>query len=122
MDEYTSYRHDIAELKYLCDSLYRQGMDVLEESHHGWVSDPTAMVNLQLNELIEHIVNVALSFKIKYPQHSSLCEIVDDYLDETYALFSAYSVSEQALRHWLRSKRRVAYSLAHEKRNAALHV
>ncbi|AGH73090.1 Hha toxicity modulator TomB [Edwardsiella piscicida] len=122
MDEYTSYQHDIAELKYLCDSLYHQGIDVLGESHHGWVSDPTAKVNLQLNELIEHIASVAQSFKIKYPHHSDLAEILDDYLDETYALFGAYSVSETALRHWLRTKRRVAYCLAHEKRNAALHV
>ena len=50
MDEYTSYQHDITELKYLCNMLYNQGMDVLSDSHHGWVNDPTAVDNLQLNE------------------------------------------------------------------------
>ncbi|ACR68308.1 Biofilm formation regulator YbaJ [Edwardsiella ictaluri] len=122
MDENTSYQHDISELKYLCDYLYHQGIDVLGESNHGWVSDPTAEVNLQLNELIEHIASIAQSFKIKYPRHSDLAEMLDYYLDETYALFGTYSISETALRQWLRTKRRMAYCLAHEKRNAALHV
>lgn len=122
MDEYTSYQHDIEELKYLCDSLYHQGMDVLGENHYGWVCDPTASVNLQLNELIAHIACVALSFKIKYPHYSDLTEILDSYLDETDALFAAYSIDDAALRHWLRTQRRVACCLAHERRNAALHI
>ena len=50
MDEYTSYQHDITELKYLCNMLYNQGMEVLSDSHHGWDNDPTAVANLQLDE------------------------------------------------------------------------
>ncbi|XPE62083.1 hypothetical protein ACNKHT_02725 [Shigella flexneri] len=36
----------------------------LEESNHGWVNDPTSAINLQLNELIEHIATFALNYKI----------------------------------------------------------
>ncbi len=35
----------------------------LEESNHGWVNDPTSAINLQLNELIEHIATFALNYK-----------------------------------------------------------
>jgi hha toxicity modulator TomB len=37
----------------------------LEESNHGWVNDPTSAVNLQLNELIEHIATFALNLQIR---------------------------------------------------------
>ncbi|EKS6442967.1 Hha toxicity modulator TomB, partial [Enterobacter hormaechei] len=54
MDEYSPKRHDIAQLKFLCESLYHDCLANLEESNHGWVNDPTSAINLQLNELIEH--------------------------------------------------------------------
>lgn len=121
MDEYTSYQHDITELKYLCNMLYNQGMDVLSDSHHGWVNDPTAVGNLQLNELNEHIANFGLTFKIKYPNASELTEILDEYLDETYSLFSNYSINEPELKKWLKAKGRILRYLAGEKTTSALN-
>ena len=66
MDEYSPKRHDIAQLKFLCETLYHDCLANLEESNHGWVNDPTSAINLQLNELIEHIATFALNYKIKY--------------------------------------------------------
>lgn len=59
MDEYSPKRHDIAQLKFLCETLYHDCLANLEESNHGWVNDPTSAINLQLNELIEHIATFA---------------------------------------------------------------
>ncbi|STI36670.1 modulator of gene expression, with H-NS [Escherichia coli] len=64
MDEYSPKRHDIAQLKFLCETLYHDCLANLEESNHGWVNDPTSAINLQLNELIEHIATFALNYKI----------------------------------------------------------
>ena len=50
MDEYSPKRHDIAQLKFLCETLYHDCLANLEESNHGWVNDPTSAVNLQLNK------------------------------------------------------------------------
>ena len=41
MDEYSPKRHDIAQLKFLCENLYDEGIATLGDSHHGWVNDPT---------------------------------------------------------------------------------
>ena len=62
MDEYSPKRHDIAQLKFLCETLYHDCLANLEESNHGWVNDPTSAINLQLNELIEHIATFALNY------------------------------------------------------------
>ena len=97
MDEYTSYQHDITELKYLCNMLYNQGMEVLSDSHHGWVNDPTAVANLQLNEINEQIATFGLTCKIKYPKSSQLTEILDEYLAETDTLICNYSINEPEL-------------------------
>ena len=64
MDEYSPKRHDIAQLRFLCETLYHDCLANLEESNHGWVNDPTSAVNLQLNELIEHIATFALNIKL----------------------------------------------------------
>ncbi len=64
MDEYSPKRHDIAQLKFLCETLYHDCLANLEESNHGWVNDPTSAINLQLNELIEHIATFALNYKL----------------------------------------------------------
>ena len=71
MDEYSPKRHDIAQLKFLCESLYHDCLANLDESNHGWVNDPTSAINLQLNELIEHIATFALNYKIKYNEDKS---------------------------------------------------
>ncbi len=64
MDEYSPKRHDIAQLRFLCETLYHDCLANTEESNHGWVNDPTSAVNLQLNELIEHIAHSLLIIKL----------------------------------------------------------
>lgn len=86
MDEYSPKRHDIAQLKFLCETLYHDCLANLEESNHGWVNDPTSAINLQLNELIEHIATFALNYKIKYNEDNKLIEQIDEYLDDTFML------------------------------------
>ncbi len=77
----------------------------LGDSHHGWVNDPTSSVNLQLNELIEHIASFVMSYKIKYMDESDLSELVEEYLDDTYTLFSSYGINDSDLRRWQRPRR-----------------
>ncbi|EGZ1017037.1 Hha toxicity modulator TomB [Escherichia coli] len=86
MDEYSPKRHDIAQLKFLCETLYHDCLANLEESNHGWVNDPTSAINLQLNELIEQI---------------------DEYLDDTFMLFSSYGINMQDLQKWRKSGNRL---------------
>ncbi|AML59741.1 Toxin overexpression modulator in biofilms [Serratia rubidaea] len=107
MDEYSPKRHDIAQLKFLCENLYDEGIATLGDSHHGWVNDPTSAVNLQLNELIEHIASFVMSYKIKYMDESDFSELVEEYLDDTYTLFSNYGINDSDLRRWQKTKRRL---------------
>ncbi|MFA3759981.1 Hha toxicity modulator TomB [Yersinia sp. 2544 StPb PI] len=107
MDEYSPKRHDIAQLKFLCENLYDEGIATLGDSHHGWVNDPTSAVNLQLNDLIEHIASFVMSFKIKYPDDGDLSELVEEYLDDTYTLFSSYGINDPELRRWQKTKERL---------------
>lgn len=100
MDEYSPKRHDIAQLKFLCETLYHDCLVNLEESYHGWVNDPTSAVNLQLNELIEHIATFALNYKIKYNEDNKLIEQIDEYLDDTFMLFSSYGINTHDLQKW----------------------
>lgn len=103
MDEYSPKRHDIAQLKFLCETLYHDCLANLEESNHGWVNDPTSAVNLQLNELIEHIATFALNYKIKYNEDNKLIAQIDEYLDDTFMLFSSYGINTQDLQKWRKS-------------------
>lgn len=100
MDEYSPKRHDIAQLKFLCESLHHECLANLEESHHGWVNDPTSAINLQLNELIEHIATFALNYKIKHDKDNKLIELIDEYLDDTFMLFSSYGINTHDLQKW----------------------
>lgn len=104
MDEYSSKRHDIAQLKFLCENLYDEGITTLDDSYHGWVNDPTSFVNLQLNELIEHIASFVMSYNIKYMDESDLSELVEEYLDDAYMLFSSYGKNDSDLRRWQKTK------------------
>lgn len=70
------------------------------KSNHGWVNDPTSAVNLQLNELIEHIATFALNYKIKYAEDNKLIAQVDEYLDDTFTLFSNYGINSTDLQKW----------------------
>ncbi|PWC15051.1 Hha toxicity modulator TomB [Brenneria roseae subsp. americana] len=104
MDEYTPKHYDIAQLRFLCENLCDESIATLGDSSHGWVNDPTSAINLQLNELIEHIATFILTFKIKYPDENKLSQQVEKYLDDTYVLFSNYGINDAELRRWQKSK------------------
>ncbi len=70
MDEY-SPKDMILHSYAFCETLYHDCLANPEESNHGWVNDPTSAVNLQLNELIEHIATFALNYKIKYAEDNA---------------------------------------------------
>ncbi|WP_075180492.1 Hha toxicity modulator TomB [Pantoea sp. 1.19] len=107
MDEYSPKRHDIAQLKFLCENLYDECLATLGDSHHGWVNDPTSAINLQLNDLIEHIASFATNYKIKFIEDSDLISQIDEYLDDTFMLFSNYGINAQDLQRWQTSARRL---------------
>lgn len=107
MDEYSPKRHDIARLKFLCHHLYEESLATLSDSHHGWVNDPTSALNIQHNELIEHIAAFTMTYKIKHPEDSGMILLIDEYLDDTFMLFSNYSINTQDLQRWQRSGRKL---------------
>ena len=102
MDEYSPKRHDIAQLKFLCESLYHDCLTNLEESNHGWVNDPTSAINLQLNELIEHIATFALNYKIKYNEDNKLIalthRICRNGVNQETVYFAASLMSAELIR------------------------
>lgn len=104
MDEYSPKHYDIAQLRFLCENLRDESIATLGDSSHGWVNDPTSAINLQLNELIEHIAAFIVTYKIKYPDDTELCERVEKYLDDTYMLFSNYGINDAELRRWQKSR------------------
>ncbi|MTD27086.1 Hha toxicity modulator TomB [Erwinia sorbitola] len=114
MDEYSPRRHDIAQLKFLCESLYDESLATLGDSHHGWVNDPTSAVNLQLNDLIEHIAAFTMNYKIKHIEDFDLISQVDEYLDDTFMLFSNYGINVQDLQRWQKSAKRLFNIFAEE--------
>ncbi|WP_455817000.1 Hha toxicity modulator TomB [Pseudomonas cerasi] len=114
MDEYSPRRHDIAQLKFLGESLYDESLVTLGDSHHGWVNDPTSAANLQLNELIEHIAAFTMNYKIKHIEDSDLITQVDEYLDDTFMLFSNYGINAQDLQRWQKSAKRLFNIFAEE--------
>ncbi|CCG86437.1 Hha toxicity modulator TomB [Erwinia piriflorinigrans] len=103
MDEYSPRRHDIAQLKFLCENLYDEGLATLGDSHHGWVNDPTSAFNLQLNELIEHIAAFTMNYKIKHVEDADLISQIDEFMDDTFMLFSNYGINIQDLQRWQKS-------------------
>ncbi len=107
MYDYSPKRHDIAQLKYLCESLFDDSMATLTDSHHGWVNDPTSESNLQLNDLIEHIASFTMNYKIKHVEDEALISQIDEYLDDTFMLFSNYGVNSPDLQRWQRSAKRL---------------
>lgn len=107
MDEYSPKRYDIAQLKYLCENLYDEGIASLGDSYHGWVNDPSSAVNLQLKELIEHIAANIVIFKLKYHNESELTDQFETFLDDTFTLFSSYGINNYDIQRWRRSRRRL---------------
>ncbi|MFP1590936.1 Hha toxicity modulator TomB [Escherichia coli] len=97
MDEYSPKRHDIAQLKFLCETLYHDCLANLEESNHGWVNDPTSAINLQLNELIERLATSHLITKLSIMKTISSLSKRSTDLDDTFMLFSSYGINMQEL-------------------------
>lgn len=114
MDEYSPRSYDIAQLKFLCENLYDESLATLGDSHHGWVNDPTSAANLQLNDLIEHIAAITMNYKIKHIEDGSLISNIDEYLDDTFMLFSNYGINVQDLQRWQKSAKRLFHIFAEE--------
>jgi len=75
MDEYSPKRHDMAQLKFLCESLYHDCLATLGENQH--------------------------------EEDAALIEQLDEYLDDTFMLFSNYGINAQDLQKWRKSGNRL---------------
>jgi hha toxicity modulator TomB len=49
--------------------------------------------------LIEHIATFALNYKIKYAEDNKLIAQIDEYLDDTFMLFSNYGINSADLQN-----------------------
>lgn len=114
MDEYSPKRHDIAEIRFLCENLYCDGLTVLSESHQGWINDPTSIANLQLNDLVEHIAIFAMNYKIKHPGETKFIDQLDEYLDDTFMLFASYTINNGDLQRWHNSAKALSHIFSEE--------
>ncbi|REF27128.1 hha toxicity modulator TomB [Xenorhabdus cabanillasii] len=114
MDEYSPRRHDIAELKYLCENLIHEAFSVLNLTDNHWINDLTSEKSLRLNELIEHITAFFWSFKIKYTDNYNLSTLIDKYLDETYNLFGNDKISFVELTKWQSTNKHLTNILLHD--------
>ncbi|PPS58097.1 Hha toxicity attenuator [Pantoea sp. BRM17] len=80
-----------------------RSIDTLErviEKNKYWVNDPASSANLQLNDFIEHIASFTMNYKIKHTEDESLISQIDEYLDDTFMLFSSYSINAKDLQRW----------------------
>ncbi len=100
MDEYSPKRYDVAQLKFLCENLFDESLATLNVHQLCWINDPTSAENLELNDLIEHIAAFSILYKLKHSEDELLITQVDKYLDDTFTLFSGYSVSKQDFNYW----------------------
>lgn len=100
MDEYSPKRYDVAQLTFLCESLFDQTLASLNTEQFCWVNDPVSPESLQLNELIEHIAAVTILYKLKHPEDEVLISQVDTFLDDTFTLLSRYTVNKKDVRYW----------------------
>ncbi len=82
-------------------------LQTLKKAIMAGLTTPTSAINLQLNELIEHIATFALNYKIKYNEDNKLIEQIDEYLDDTFMLFSSYGINMQDLQKWRKSGNRL---------------
>ncbi|MDT9119200.1 Hha toxicity attenuator, partial [Escherichia coli] len=54
-----------------------------------------------------HHYPFALNYKIKYNEDNKLIEQIDEYLDDTFMLFSSYGINMQDLQKWRKSGNRL---------------
>ncbi len=100
MDEYSPNNYDIAELKYLCNSLQNEALFTLRKTNTHWINDLSSQKSVNLNELIEHVASFVWRFKIKYPNEQLIISLADEYLDETYNLFGSPLITLSELTDW----------------------
>lgn len=100
MDEYTPRYLDIAQLQFLCEKLFDEGSQLLNEHSAYSVNDPTAVEALQLNELIDHVANVAINYRIKYRAELELTSAINEFLDHSSLLLGNYSVTPKDTAQW----------------------
>ncbi len=100
MDEYSPKRYDVVQLKYLCENLFDESVATLNVHQECWINDPASTENLQLHELIEHIAAFSILYKLKHSEDEQLIKQVDKYLDDTFTLFSGYTVNKQDFNIW----------------------
>ncbi|GAA0481081.1 MULTISPECIES: Hha toxicity modulator TomB [Tatumella] len=100
MDEYSPKRYDVAQLKFLCENLFDESIATLNLQQACWINDPASAESLQLHDLIEHIAAFSILYKLKHSEDELLIQQVDKYLDDTFTLFSGYTVNKQDFNFW----------------------
>lgn len=106
MDEYTPRRVDIARLKFLCDELYLTSSELVKNQASVTI-DPVAKHIIQLFELIEHIANYTVNYKLKHTNDIKLTTNVNEFLDETFTLFSNLTIKKDEFKQWQDSTNRL---------------
>ena len=99
MDEYTPRKVDIARLKFLCDELYLTSSELVKDLDAVTI-DPADKNVIQLFELIEHIANYTVNYKLKHANDIKLTTNVNEFLDETFTLFSNFKIKNNEFKHW----------------------
>lgn len=107
MDEYSPKRYDIAQLRFLCESLSEDTCASINMQQFCWINDPTSTENLQANELIEHIADMTIVYKLKHPEDEALISQIDTFLDDTFTLFSRYTVNKKDFLYWEMSSKQL---------------
>lgn len=106
MDEYTPRKFDIARLKFLCDELYLTSSELVKDQA-SVIIDPVEKDVIQLFELIEHIANYTVNYKLKHTGDIKLTTNVNEFLDETFTLFSNCTIKENEFKQWQDSTNRL---------------
>ncbi|KYP96998.1 Biofilm formation regulator YbaJ [Sodalis-like endosymbiont of Proechinophthirus fluctus] len=87
--------------------MYDEGIASLGDSYHSWVNDPGSAVNLQIDELIEHIATNIFIFKLTYHNESDLTNRVETFSYDNFTLFSSYGINNYDIQRWYLSRRRL---------------
>lgn len=106
MDEYSPRKVDIARLKFLCDELYLTSSELVQEKVTVTI-DPVDKKVIQLFELIEHIANYTVNYKLKHTDDIQLTTTVNEFLDETFTLFSKCTIKKNEFKQWQDSTNRL---------------
>ncbi|CAK9884131.1 MAG: Hha toxicity modulator TomB [Candidatus Erwinia impunctatus] len=100
MDEYSLKKHDQAELKYLCEMLYRCAYSIYNESVGNGINNPTYDYHMQLNELIDHVSAFMMLYKIKHQNDAHLTNEIEFYIDNTFSIFGMEIIELSEFIHW----------------------